>query len=78
MLILRRIIYCGNFTAAVSMLEVEYEKTKLFQRFYCYKLRCRFILCLLFPYKSSYYSTGGTPDSGRLYSSQKLMKEATV
>ncbi len=30
MFMLLRIIYCGNFAADVSMLEVEYEKTKLF------------------------------------------------
>ena len=73
-----RIIYCGNFTAAVSTLEVEYEKTKLFQGFYCNKLRCRIISCLLFSYKNSYYCTGSNPYSCRLYSSEILMKEATV
>ncbi len=69
MLLNLRIIYCGNFAAAVSMLEVEYEKTKLFQRVYCYKLRCRLIPCLLFSYENSYNRFSGAPDSSRLLSS---------
>jgi hypothetical protein len=60
------------------MLEVDYEKTKLFQGFYCHQLRGRIVPSLLFSYEISYNCIGCTPDSGRLFSAEMLIKEATV